>query len=92
MEHCNLGGAADDRAGLCDGLGQVVGAIPTEDGGDVRVLGAGGDEVVVRIVVMLSMVCPGSRIPIGVSVELSNEFVACLPSRNWVSSARILRC
>src|SRR5215212_10041339 len=44
VEHGDLGGAAHVAAGHRDGLGQVVGALPAHGGGDVRVLGAGGDD------------------------------------------------
>src|SRR5215210_9442457 len=44
VEHGDLCGAAHVAAGHGDGLGQVVGALPAHGGGDVRVLGAGGDD------------------------------------------------
>src|SRR2546421_12654381 len=44
VEHRDLGGAAHVAAGHRNRLGQIVGAFPTHRGGDVRVLGSGGDD------------------------------------------------
>src|SRR2546421_5771552 len=44
VQHRDLGGAAHVAAGHGDGFGQVVGALPTQTFGHVRVICAGGDD------------------------------------------------
>src|ERR1044072_322583 len=44
MQHRYLSGAAHVAACHRDGFGQIVGALPAHGGGDVRVLGSGGDD------------------------------------------------